>query len=136
MAELLHAPGKYRGKRLTVYTDNTATVAMYQGQKSKKLYMAFFLESLNYILAALQCQLTMKWLKRRSCYGAELSDDATHANFENALPDVNCMRLSLPPPLQDTLMSTTAYHSHTLGDLRRKVKSYLLDVCPGIVFPH
>ena len=136
MAELLSDPNKYRGKRVVVYTDNQSTVTMFQGQKSKKLYMAFFLESLYFILAALSCNLVMKWHKRRSSYPAELSDDATHANFSNALPGTVCARHSLPQPLQETLMTTTAYHSHTLGQLRKKVKLYLLEKCPGVLFPH
>ena len=136
MAELLHNPAKYRKSAVTVFTDNLSTTLAYQGQRCKKLYMAFFLEALNYITAALQVSLSIKWLRRRSSYPMDVADDATHSDFSHVEPGTLCARHSLPPPLQEVLLGTTSYMSHQLGTLRSKVKSYLLTVIPDLRFPH
>ena len=94
------------------------------------------LESLNFILAALQCNLVIKWQRRRSSVPMDLADDATHCNFDHAGPDVVCTRHSLPPPLQTVLMNTTSYASHSLGSLRKQIKIYLSNQFCDIVFPY
>ena len=136
MSELLRDPAYYRKKSVHVYTDNQSTVHIFKNNKCKKLYLAYFLETLNFMIAALQIDLRIKWLKRRSCFAAEIADDATHAVFDNVEPDTVCTRHSLPTPLQEVMLETTSYYSHTLGTLRSRVKSYLLNIIPELTFHH
>ena len=136
LAELLHDPVRYRRKSLTVYSDNASTVMTFMNQKCKKLYLAFMLESLNFVTSALQVSLHFKWLRRRSSLPMNLADDATHSDFSHAEPGTVCARHTLPPPLQEVLLTTTSYMSHTLDQLRPKIKRYLLSVIPDLNFPH
>ena len=136
LAELLHDPARYRRRSLTVYSDNNSTVMAYMNQKAKKLYMCFALESLNFVTAALQVTLYFKWLRRRSSVPMSLADDATHSDFSHVEPGTRCARHSLPPPLQEVLLTTTSYMSHTLDQLRPKIKRYLLSIIPDLNFPH
>ena len=135
-AEFLRAPAEYRGKTVSVYTDNQSTVLIFRKTKCKKIYLAYFLEALSFLLSALQIELTIKWLRRRSCFAAELADDATHAVFDNVEPGTICTRHALPAPLQEVMLETTSYHNHTLGKLRSRIKTYLLDIIPDLSFPH
>lgn len=136
IAELLYKPAKYRRRSVTVYTDNQGTVAIFTKQNSKRLYAAYFLEVLNYMLCSLEIKLIMKWKARRSSYAMEMADDATHAVFDKALPGTICTRQTLPAPLQSVLLSTTEYRTHTLNTLRKQVKLYLVDRFPDLSFPH
>ena len=135
-AELLRDPEMYMEKTVHVYLDNQAAVIMFREQKAKKLYCAYLLEILNYILSALKTQLKIKWLPRRSSLPAELADDATHAVFENVGPDTRCTRHSLPGPLEKLVTSTVSYSTHTFGDLRKNIRKYLSDIIPGLSFPY
>ena len=66
----------------------------------------------------------------------ELADDATHACFDNAMPDITCARHALPPPMLSVLLTTTSYAAHTLSSLRKQVKTYLVNQLPDLSFPH
>ena len=98
--------------------------------------MAFILESLIYVTAALNIRLSMKWLRRRSSFPMALADDATHADTSQAEPGTLCTRQHLPAPLHYVLSNTTSFASHSLALLRKSVKQYLLQLIPSLQFPH
>ena len=135
-AEILLNPESYIGKTIAVYIDNSSTVSIFSRLNPKKIYMAHFVEALNFTLAALKCKVQFKWRRRRSSFPSEISDDLTHCIFKNVRPGTECTRHSLPPPLQKVVTDTTCYWDHTLGSLRAEVKKYLIARIPTLSFSY
>ena len=135
LCELLDEPDFYYGKSIRMFTDNQATVAIFENQNPAGLYTAFMLETVNLVIMALNVRVKISWLPRRSSYPMNLADDATHATMRHAKPGVKCTRQHLPPPLYNVLHSAQSYPLHDLDRLRREVKKYLLLKFPRAQFP-
>ena len=81
LCELLDQPDFYQGKSVRMFTDNQATVAIFENQNPAGLYTAFMLEITNLVIMSLNVRVKLSWLPRRSSYPMCLADDATHANI-------------------------------------------------------
>ena len=134
-ATILHEPHKFKNKTVIVFTDNQATVTTFTKINAKKLYLAHFLEALYLTTAALKCNLCFNWKRRRSTIPMAIADDLTHSNFKGCTKDTKQLRLRLPAPLERALLTTTNYPNNTLGNLRKHIKTYLLNKLPEITFP-
>ena len=135
IAIILQHPAEFKGKTVMLSTDNQTTVNLYQTCSAKKVYTAYFLECLFFIIGTLDIKLFMKWRRRRSTQAMCAADDLTHGRLTNPGPEVDCRVLQLPPPLHKVVHGTLSYHSHCLDTLRSEVMNYLSDIFPGIKFP-
>ena len=135
LCELLSEPARYRRKSLVFYTDNQATVSLFQRQNPVSIFTAYVLESINLMEMALECNIRLSWKRRRSSYGMALADDATHANHSRADDSIICTRQSLPTPLFNVIHCSENFLNHKFNFLRREIKLYLRDKCPDVKFP-
>ena len=135
IALILQHPRLFRGKSVTVIVDNQTTVNLFTACTAKKVYTAFFMECLFFVMGALNINLVMKWRRRRSTAAMVIADELTHGGSAAAGPEVVFQLLPLPPPLYKVVHATTSYHSHTLDTLRNEVRNYLQTQLGNVTFP-